>query len=91
MVIRECQVLETWRRERMDFVGRWARVYSRSSGVERTLAAAQLVLLQVCCGICCCESCVVVGSGCDGLRLVMCEVSLGSDSWEVARSDMLTT
>ena len=77
----------------MDFVGRWARVFSRSSGVERTLVAAQLGLVQVCCGICCCESCVVVGSGsgCDGLRLVMCEVSLGSDSWEVARSDMLTT
>ena len=75
----------------MDFVGRWARVVSRSSGVERTLAAAQLVLLQVCCGISCCESCVMVGSGCDGLRLVMCEVSLGCGSWEVARSDMLTT
>ena len=48
MVIRECQVLETWRRERMDFVGRWARVFSRSSGVERTFAAAQEGLLQVC-------------------------------------------
>ena len=47
-MIRECQVLETWRRERMDFVGRWARVFSRSSGVERTFAAAQEGLLQVC-------------------------------------------
>jgi hypothetical protein len=91
VVIRECQVLETWRRERMDFVGRWAKVFSRSSGVERTLAAAQLGLLQLCCGMCCCESRVVVGSGCDDLRLVMCEVSLGRGSREGVRSDMLTT
>ena len=62
----------------MEGVGRWERVSSRSSGVERTFAAAQWGLEQVCCGVYWCGfSVVVVGSGSDGLRLVMWEVSLG--------------
>lgn len=32
----------------MEVVGRWVRVVSRSSGVERTLLSAQLGLVQVC-------------------------------------------
>jgi hypothetical protein len=80
VVIRACQVLETWRRGRMEVVGRWERVSSRSSGVERTLAAAQWGLEQVCWGMYWCGFSGVVGSGSDGLRLVMCEVSLGMGS-----------
>jgi hypothetical protein len=62
----------------MEVVGRWRRMISRSSGVERTSLAAQWGLEQVCWGMYWCDcSVVVVGSGSDGLRLVMCEVSLG--------------
>ena len=63
----------------MEGVGRWERVSSRSTGVERTFAAAQWGLEQVCCWVYWCgfSVVVVVGSGSDGLRLVMCEVSLG--------------
>lgn len=65
----------------MAFVGRWARMDSRSSGVERTFWAAQEGPLQVCWGMCCWGCSVVIGCGCDdGLRLVMCEVSLGKGS-----------
>jgi hypothetical protein len=64
----------------MEGIGRWVRVVSRSSGVERTFLTAQLGLVQVCCGTDGIDSSVVTGGGSDGLRLVMCEVSLGRGS-----------
>ena len=64
-------------------------MFSSSSGVERSFWAAQLGLLQVCWGRCCCFGCCSLSTG-GGLRLVMCEVSVGrgSSRWGV-RSDML--